>query len=259
MPDHIKTCSILYEHQRLWFLSLYILHFNFLKLCIVFTLSLYPICLIWLCVHVGSGDLAALAMLEDGFKPNLEVRHSCCYILWQWLLFVITNVHNSKLFHLHFSFSYCIIDRPHKLLDNANSWKKDTNTERVCGIWDSLQLNLKANGCLFLLLHVLCVSLFAPLSIISLDCLSWRRRRSWCVLLSTPASWVTSAQATTSTSVSSPDKEWTTSDLTRSQSTKTRGRPVLTWDILVSDCLLQCYRLCINLLFAKLWLNPLAF
>lgn len=31
-------------------------------------------------VHAGSGDLAALGILEDGFKPDMEVMDSCCYI-----------------------------------------------------------------------------------------------------------------------------------------------------------------------------------
>lgn len=31
-----------------------------------------------LCVHAGSGDLAALGILEDGFKPDMEVRRLQC-------------------------------------------------------------------------------------------------------------------------------------------------------------------------------------
>lgn len=66
------------------------IHRKIKLICVFF----YPSPLDWYCVHVhaGSGDLAALGILEDGFKPNMEVpvnQQPCttlCY-LTGWLPF----------------------------------------------------------------------------------------------------------------------------------------------------------------------------
>lgn len=66
--SEIMPLSIIYQYK---------LHYTFYSDYIqCFRLTL-------LCVHAGSGDLAALGILEDGFKPDLEVHHlhSCSYIL----------------------------------------------------------------------------------------------------------------------------------------------------------------------------------